>query len=82
MTIYNCLAKTNKGILNMKRFLSVLLCVVMALSMIAVMVGCGKEESTTANASDSEIEYIDPADSTGTDIEYTEPTASDTDISE
>lgn len=66
----------------MKRFLSVLLCVVMALSMIAVMVGCGKEESTTANASDSGIEYIDPADSTGTDIEYTEPTASDTDISE
>ena len=66
----------------MKRFLSVLLCVVMALSMIAVMVGCGKEESTTANASDSEIEYIDPAVSTGTDIEYTEPTASDTDISE
>ena len=54
----------------MKRFLSVLLCVVMALSIISVMVGCGKEESTTVNAS------------TGTDIEYTEPTASDTDISE
>lgn len=65
----------------MKRFLSVFLCVVMALSMIAVLVGCGKEEAAPANASDSEIEYVDPADSTGTDIEYTEPTASDTDIS-
>lgn len=65
----------------MKRFLSMFLCVVMALSMIAVLVGCGKKEAATVNASDSEIEYVDPADSTGTDIEYTEPTASDSDIS-
>lgn len=65
----------------MKRFLSVFLCVVMALSMIAALVGCGKEDSSSSKVSDSEIEYVDPADSTGTDIEYTEPTASDTDIS-
>lgn len=65
----------------MKRFLSVFLCVVMAVSMIAALVGCGKEESSSSKASDSEIEYVDPADSTGTDIDYTEPTASDTDIS-
>ena len=49
----------------MKRFLSVFLCVVMALSMIAALVGCGKEESSSSKASDSEIEYVDPADSTG-----------------
>ena len=66
----------------MKRLLSVLLCVVIALSMIAVLVGCGKEEASTTNASDSEIEYIDPADSTSTDIEYSEPPASDSSISE
>lgn len=64
----------------MKKLISMMLCIVMVLSMIFVLAACGKSESSS-NASDSEIEYITEADATDSSIPYTEPAASDSDIS-
>ena len=65
----------------MKKLISMMLCIVMVLSMVPVLAACGKSESSSANASDSEIEYITEAEATDSSIPYTEPAASDSDIS-
>lgn len=66
----------------MKRLISILLGIVMVLSMVFVLAACSKTEesiASTTEASDSEIEYV--TESTDGDIPYTEPAASDSEIS-
>lgn len=65
----------------MKKLISMMLCIVMVLSMVFVLAACSKSESSSATASDSEIEYITEENATDSSIPYTEPSASDSDIS-